>query len=88
MLFRSSEVHNEDFHYSRLMAGFIQESDTLHIPISTYDSNLESLLFLNLFTDGREYFHDLENLPDTDEETRNETYGQYIKSRLMNVDAR
>ena len=70
------------------MAGFIQESDTLRIPISTYDSNLEPLLFPDLFTDGRGHFHDLENSSDTDEETRNETYGQYIKSHLMNVDAR
>ncbi|RGB21935.1 hypothetical protein C1646_776965 [Rhizophagus diaphanus] len=54
-----SEVHNEDFHYTRLMVGFIQESNNLHIPIPTYDPNLEPLLFPDIFTDGRGHFHDM-----------------------------
>ncbi|RHZ79698.1 hypothetical protein Glove_142g34 [Diversispora epigaea] len=39
------------FHYTRLMAGFIQENNTLKISISHNDPNLEPLFFLDLFTD-------------------------------------
>ncbi|CAG8534981.1 12162_t:CDS:2 [Rhizophagus irregularis] len=59
------EVHNEDFHYTRLMAGFIQDSDTSRIPISTYDPNLEPLLFPDIFTDvaTNEYRSQVEDSP-------------------------
>lgn len=83
-----SEVHDEDFHYSRLMAGFVQDSETLRIPISTYDPNLEPLLFPDLFTDGKNHYHDLKNQSDSINNTRVETYGKYIKLRLMNIDPR
>jgi len=84
-----SEVHNEDFHYTRLMAGFVRESETLRIPISTHDPNLEPLTFPDLFTDGKGHFHDPENQNIlSNEETRDETYGKYIKQRLMNIDPR
>ena len=76
-----SEVHDEDFHYSRLMAGFVQENENLRIPISTHDPNLEPLLFPDLFTDGRGHYHD-------PHDERTETYGKYIKLRLMNIDPR
>ncbi len=82
------EIHNEDFHYTRLMAGFLQESETLRIPISTYDPNLEPLLFPDLFTDGKGHFHDVSNRSTPNNETRAETYGKYIKLRLMNYDPR
>ncbi|EXX69470.1 PIF1-like helicase domain-containing protein [Rhizophagus irregularis DAOM 181602=DAOM 197198] len=82
------EVHNEDFHYTRLMAGFIQDSDTSRIPISTYDPNLEPLLFPDIFTDGKGHFHDVLTRSPTNAETRDETYGKYIKLRLMNIDPR
>jgi len=82
------EIHNEDFHYTRLMAGFIQENDNLRIPISTYDPNLEPLLFPDLFTDGKGHFHDTLTQSTSNNEIRVETYGKYIKLRLMNVDPR
>ena len=52
------EVHNEDFHYTRLIAGFVQESDNLQIPIPIHDPNLKPLIFPDLFTDGKGHFHD------------------------------
>ncbi|CAG8786819.1 10580_t:CDS:2 [Cetraspora pellucida] len=82
------EIHNEDFHYTRLMAGFVQESDTLRLPIATHDPNLEPLLFPDLFTDGKGHFHDISNQSILENETRDETYGKYIKLRLTNIDSR
>ncbi len=55
----SSEVHDEDFHYSRLIAGFVQNNNNKSLPISIYDLNLEPLLFSHLFLNGKEYFYDL-----------------------------
>ncbi|CAG8811386.1 5683_t:CDS:1, partial [Cetraspora pellucida] len=58
----SDKVHNEDFHYTRLIAGFVQENDNLCLPISIYDPNLEPLLFSDLFTNKKGHFHDILNL--------------------------
>ncbi|CAG8558505.1 12507_t:CDS:1 [Ambispora leptoticha] len=82
------EIHNEDFHYTRLMAGFVQKSDNLRLPISIYDPNLEPLLFPDLFTDDKEHFHDILNQLQSNNEMRIETYEKYIKQRLMNIDPR
>jgi hypothetical protein len=41
-----SDVHNEDSHYSRLMAGFICMRDNKSIPISFSSPDLEPQLFL------------------------------------------
>ncbi|CAG8657780.1 1983_t:CDS:2, partial [Gigaspora rosea] len=68
------EVHDKDFHYMRLMAGFVQEENSTRLPISTYDSNLEPLLFPDIFTDGRRHFHDLPNIYSSN----NENHGDYI----------
>jgi len=51
------EIHNEDFHYSRLMAGFVRDDNNNSLPISIYDPNLEPLLFPHLFSDGKGHFH-------------------------------
>ncbi|GET03473.1 AAA family ATPase [Rhizophagus clarus] len=83
-----NEVHDEDFHYSRLMAGFVQESETLRLPISTNDPNLEPLLFPDIFPDGRGHYRDVLNLSNPNDKTQDVTYGQYIKSHLTNIDAR
>ncbi|RHZ81307.1 hypothetical protein Glove_122g28 [Diversispora epigaea] len=81
------EVHNEDFHYTRLMAGFIQENDTLTIPISHNDPNLELLLFPDLFTDSKGHFYDITNQQLlNNNNNKEETYRKYIKQRLMNYD--
>ncbi|PKY50137.1 hypothetical protein RhiirA4_406162 [Rhizophagus irregularis] len=68
------EVHNEDFHYTRLMAGFTQQSETLRLPITTYDPNLEPLLFPDIFTDGKGHFHDILNRTSPNDVTREETF--------------
>jgi len=83
-----NEVHNENFHYTRLMADFVQESENLRIPIPTHNPNLEPLLFPDIFTDGRGHFHDTLEQQRQNDETRYETYGKYIKQRLMNFDPR
>jgi len=54
----SPEIHNEDFHYVHLMAGFVRTSNGTKIPLSFDDPELEPLLFPDLFPDGRGHFHD------------------------------
>src|SRR5581483_2124449 len=72
------EVHNEDFHYSRLMAGFVHNNDNNKLPISIYDPNLEPLLFPHLFPNGKGHFHDMrEHAQEND--NRVETLGKYAK---------
>ncbi|CAG8731368.1 20181_t:CDS:2, partial [Gigaspora rosea] len=51
-----SEIHNEDFHYTHLMAGFIKTSDSTTLPLSFNDPELEPLLFPDLFPDDGEMF--------------------------------
>ncbi|CAG8789808.1 12841_t:CDS:2, partial [Gigaspora rosea] len=68
------EVHDKDFHYTRLIAGFVQEKNSTRLPISTYDPNLGPLLFPDIFTDGRGHFHDLPNIYSSNNENRIETY--------------
>ncbi|CAG8768861.1 38479_t:CDS:1 [Gigaspora margarita] len=82
------EVHNENFHYTRLIAGFVQEENSMRLPISTHDPNLEPLLFLDIFINRKEHFHDLSNLHDSNNKNCLETYGKYIKLKLMNIDLR
>ncbi|GES97195.1 hypothetical protein RCL_jg7075.t1 [Rhizophagus clarus] len=48
-----NEIHNEDTYYIRLMAGFYHNNnETNFLPISIKHSDLEVLLFSNLFPDG------------------------------------
>src|SRR5439155_24637590 len=44
-----TEVHDEDSHYSRLMAGFVKTPENSLLPLSLDDPNLEPLLFPDLF---------------------------------------
>jgi hypothetical protein len=53
------KIHNEDYHYSHLMAGFIKTSDNTSLPLALVNnSNLEPLLFSDLFPDGKGHYHD------------------------------
>src|SRR2546423_15601470 len=52
------EIHNEDFNYNRLMAGFINNPDESQLPISYNDKNLEGLLFPDLFPNGKGFYND------------------------------
>jgi len=83
----SIEIHNEDFHYTRLMAGFVQTSDSTKLPLSFSNPELEPLLFPDIFPDGHGHYNEVK--------IRNEngasisiTYGKYIKHRLLYVDSR
>jgi len=76
-------VHNEDSLYSRLAAGFLCSADGNNLPISISDPNLEPLLFPDLFPDGRGHYRDANN-----SYTNIETYGKYIKRRIMGIDPR
>jgi hypothetical protein len=82
-----SEVHNEDFHYSRLMAGFVDNANNNSLPISIYDPNLEALLFPHLFPDGKGHFHDMKEQAQSNE-SRSETLGKYAKHMLLFDDPR
>jgi len=52
------EIHNEDFHYTHLMAGFIKTSNSTTLPLSFNDPELEPLLFPDLFPDGHGHFYE------------------------------
>ncbi len=54
-----NEVYNENFHYSRLIAEFVYNDNNLSLPIFIYDSNLESLLFPHLFSDGKDHYYNM-----------------------------
>jgi hypothetical protein len=49
----SPEVHDEDFHYICLMAGFVCTANNTTLPLSFNDHELEPLLFPDLFPDGK-----------------------------------
>ncbi|PKY62013.1 hypothetical protein RhiirA4_432218, partial [Rhizophagus irregularis] len=46
----STEIHNEDFHYTHLMAGFIKTPNTT-LPLAFDNPDLEPLIFPDLFPD-------------------------------------
>jgi DNA replication protein DnaC len=81
-----SEIHNEDYHYKRLMAGFITNSQDKNLPISYSDPNLEALIFPDLFPLGRNHFGHINNM--TNKRPMIDTYGNYAKLLLGGVDPR
>jgi len=82
------EIHNEDYHYSHLMAGFVRTPDNTLLPLAVNDSNLEGLLFPDLFPNGKGYYHNTTSIENTENITREETYSKYIKQRVLNIDSR
>ena len=78
-----TEVHNEDYHYSRLMAGFLTDPNNKELPIPFYDKNIEPLLFPDLFPYGKGFY-------ENDENTRRniDSLGNYAKSLLLCPDPR
>jgi hypothetical protein len=79
------EIHNEDYHYTHLMAGFVKTSDNTLLPLAIDDPNLEALLFPDLFPNGKGHYH---NNNSNSESMRDETYSKYIKQRVLNIDPR
>src|SRR4051812_37597038 len=82
------EIHNEDFHYTHLMAGFVRTPDNTLLPLSVNDSNLEPLLFSDLFPNGRGHYYDTITNNYNSSAMREETYSKYIKQRVLNIDSR
>ena len=80
------EIHNEDYHYSHLMAGFVRKADNTLLPLATNNPDLEALLFPDLFPDGKGHYHDNNN--SNSSLLREETYSKYIKQRVLNIDPR
>jgi PIF1-like helicase/Helitron helicase-like domain at N-terminus len=83
----STEVHNEDFHYTHLMAGFVQ-TPTTTLPLSFDNPDLEALIFPDIFPDGNGHFSTQNINNSEDDSTKVETYGKYIKHRLLCADPR
>lgn len=78
-----TEIHNEDYHYSRLMAGFLTDPNNKELPIPFYDKNIEPLLFPDLFPYGKGFYINDEN------SRRNiDSLGNYAKSLLLCPDPR
>ncbi|CAB4437325.1 unnamed protein product [Rhizophagus irregularis] len=78
----STEIHNEDFHYTYLMAGFIKTSNTT-LPLAFDNPDLEPLIFPDLFPDGQEHFYSQNANTLEDNTIKTKTYGKYIKYRLL-----
>ena len=70
------EIHDEDYHYTHLMAGFVKTSDNTLLPIAINDPNLEALLFPDLFSDEKGHYYDSNS---NSELTHHKTYSKYIK---------
>ena len=81
------EVHNEDYRYERLMAGFMtSDMNETQLPISFSDSSLEALIYPDLFPLGRFHFADIkESRPEM--RYKLDTYGNYIKLAIMCPDS-
>src|SRR6266496_2974372 len=84
----NTEIHNEDFHYTHLMAGFVRTPENTLLPLSVNDSNLEPLLFPDLFPNGKGHYHDTISNNNNGDIVCEETYSKYIKQRALNIDPR
>jgi len=77
----NTEVHNEDYRYKNLMAGFLIDNNETQLPISFSDPNIEALLFPDLFPLGKGHYANIKILqnyrPNID------TMGNYIKLNLI-----
>ncbi len=80
------EIHNEDFRYNRLMAGFISNPNEKQLPISYNDKNLEGLLFPDLFPSGTGFYNDTFNSENRQKYI--DSYQKYIKRCLLSPDPR
>jgi hypothetical protein len=68
-----AEIHNEDFHYTHLMAGFVRTSNT-SLPLTFNDPHLEPLMFPDIFPDGRGHYYDQCAEVSEDDSIKTETY--------------
>jgi len=80
-----SEIQNEDYRYHRLMAGFMKLDD-IDLPISYNNPDLEAMMFPDLFPTGRGHYEDMKKTLGFN--TIAESYGKYIKLRMLCPDSR
>jgi hypothetical protein len=52
-------MHDKDFYYIHIMAGFVQISSNTTLPLSFNDPELEPLLFPDLFPNGKGHYYEL-----------------------------
>ncbi|RHZ83522.1 hypothetical protein Glove_91g66 [Diversispora epigaea] len=57
----NSEIHNEDYRFSHLMAGYLIDNNDTTLPISFSDPNIEPLLFPDLFPLGQGHYFDFKS---------------------------
>src|SRR5689334_7609307 len=53
------EIHNKDFYYSRLLAGFLKDPNNMELLILYNNPNLETILFPDLFPDRHGYWKEI-----------------------------
>ena len=82
----NSEIHNKDFHYDRLMVGFINNLDEKQLPISYNNKNLKGLLFSDLFSNRKGFYNDTFNNKNRQKYINN--YQKYINHCLLSSDLR
>nr|CAG8647375.1 5915_t:CDS:2 [Entrophospora candida] len=56
------EIHNEDYRYQRLMAGFLRTDDNFDLPIQNDNSDIEAMAFPDIFTLGCYHYEDCKKL--------------------------
>jgi hypothetical protein len=69
------------------MAGFIKTPTTV-LPLAFDNPDLEPLIFPDLFPNGKGHFYDQNTDTLEDDSVKSETYGKYIKHRLLCVNPR
>ncbi|CAH1771415.1 15310_t:CDS:1, partial [Entrophospora sp. SA101] len=55
-------IHDKDFRYECLMAGFMDLDDDLVLPIKLSNPDVEALVFPDLFPTGRGHYEDVKRL--------------------------
>ncbi|CAG8833394.1 20314_t:CDS:1, partial [Gigaspora margarita] len=74
------EIHNEDYRYDHLLAGTLELNNNI-FPISYNNTTLKAMLFPDLFPTGKGHYKNLKETLLTN--TTSESYGKYIKLRML-----
>lgn len=81
-----TEIHNEDFYYTHLMAGFAK-TPTTTLLLAFDNPDLEPINFSDLFPNGKGHFYDQSTDTLEDNSVKLEIYGKYMKQleKLQNI---
>ncbi|CAH1767589.1 9532_t:CDS:2, partial [Entrophospora sp. SA101] len=71
------EIHNEDYRYQSLMAGFLKTDDNFDLPIQNDNRDIEAMVFPGIFTLGCYHYEDCKRLLEFKQSV--DSYGKYIK---------